>query len=79
MRFDREWMYCRLKDGLLNKDFMDGVDKFIEFTYSNFECMDGDKIKCPYNFQKCQNYRFNDVNTVRFHFQKYKFVSDYHD
>ena len=79
MRSDRVWMYCRLKDGLLNKEFMDGIDKFIDFACSHPYCMDGDKIKCPYNFRKCQNRSFYDVNTVRFHLLKYGFVSDYHD
>ena len=79
MRMDREWMYCRLEDGLLNKEFMDGIDKFIDFACSHPECMDCDKIKCPCNFWKCQNRRYYDVNTVRFHLQKYGFVSDYHD
>ena len=50
MCMDREWMYCRLKDGLLSKEFMDGIDKFIDFACSHPECMDCDKIKCPCNF-----------------------------
>ena len=50
MRYDRECMYCRLKDGLLNNAFMDGINKFIDFACCHPECMDGDKIKCPCNF-----------------------------
>nr|GMD83380.1 uncharacterized protein LOC109168299 [Ipomoea batatas] len=40
--------------------------------------MDGERIKCPCNQRKCQNTKFLDVPTVKFHLAKYEFVSDYY-
>ncbi|PHT66259.1 hypothetical protein T459_30684 [Capsicum annuum] len=47
---DREWMYDRLlEDGFINPRFIDGVESFVGFAKIHPECMDGEKLRCPYN------------------------------
>ena len=67
-------MYARLKEGLLNPDFLRGIYEFLEFTKMYPECIDGIKIKCPCNRSKCQSHDFLDENTIRYHMIKYGFV-----
>ena len=67
MSSDRQWMYKRFMNGILNQDFLNGLETFINFACSQSRWMGGDKIKCPCNNRKCQNMSFRDVNTVRYH------------
>ena len=53
MASNRSWMYFRLVNGLLNLEFLVGLEEFIEFTCSKPELMDGNKIKCPCTLTKC--------------------------
>ena len=73
----RQWMYKRFMNGILNQDFLNGQETFINFTCSQSRWMDGDKIKCLCNNRKCQNMSFYDVNIVRYHVANYGFVSNY--
>lgn len=43
MRPDHQWMYRRLMRGRLNQEFVDGLQKFIDFVNSQPEWMDGTK------------------------------------
>ena len=78
MSWDRRWTYSRLKDGLLNEEFLHGLDEFIDFAKRHPECIDGDKLKCPCNAKKCQNRNYVDENTVRYHLMKNGFVPFYY-
>ncbi|XP_039141188.1 uncharacterized protein LOC120278460 [Dioscorea cayenensis subsp. rotundata] len=78
MSANRSWMYARLKDGLLNPNFLQGINEFIDFAKMHPECMDGIKIKCPCNHRKCQNRAFHMEDTVRYHLMKYGFVPYYY-
>nr|GLL21135.1 uncharacterized protein LOC109179592 [Ipomoea trifida] len=71
-------MYTRIRNGLLTEEFLAGLETFIQFATSQHSWMDGEKIKCPCNQRKCQNTKFLDVPTVKFHLAKYGFVSDYY-
>ena len=64
-------------NGILNQDFLNGLETFINFACSQSRWMDGDKIKWPCNNLKCQNMSFRDVNTARYHVAKYGFVPNY--
>ena len=77
MSSDREWMYKRYTDGLLNLEFREGVNEFIEFACSHLEGKDGEKIRCPCNQKRCQNRNYEDVNTVHYHLLRYGFVPRY--
>ncbi|XP_043817332.1 uncharacterized protein LOC122725001 [Manihot esculenta] len=78
MHSDRGWMYARLKDGLLNPLFLEGLNEFISAAKQFPDCLNGELIRCPCNRFKCQNRSFEDENTVRFHLMKYGFVRDYY-
>nr|GMC99858.1 uncharacterized protein LOC109168299 [Ipomoea batatas] len=78
MSSNRHWMYTRIRNGLLTEEFLAGLETFIQFATSQHSWMDGERIKCPCNQCKCQNTKFLDVPTVKFHLAKYGFVSDYY-
>ncbi|XP_021626976.1 uncharacterized protein LOC110625645 [Manihot esculenta] len=78
MHSERGWMYARLKDGLLNPLFLEGLNEFISAAKQFPDCLNGELIRCPCNRFKCQNRSFEDENTVRFHLMKYEFVRDYY-
>lgn len=40
----KSWMYARLKEGLLNPDFLWGIDEFLKFAKMYQECMDEIKL-----------------------------------
>ncbi|KAM3233323.1 hypothetical protein P3L10_018682 [Capsicum annuum] len=76
---DREWMYDRLlEDGFINSRFIDGVESFVEFAKSHPECMDGEKLRCPFNHRKCQNKNILDEFTVMTHLGNNGFVPNYY-
>nr|GMC66641.1 uncharacterized protein LOC109166774 [Ipomoea batatas] len=73
---DRSWMYQRRTErGDLNKDFIEGVETFIEFACSKPDFMDGTKIRCP--CKKCRHISFEEAEIVRFHLCKFGFVPNY--
>ncbi|XP_019158513.1 PREDICTED: uncharacterized protein LOC109155282 [Ipomoea nil] len=78
MSSNRHWMYTRIRNGLLTEEFLAGLETFIQFATSQHSWMDGERIKCPCKQRKCQNTKFLDVPTVKFHLAKYGFVSDYY-
>ncbi|XP_019163601.1 PREDICTED: uncharacterized protein LOC109159943 [Ipomoea nil] len=78
MSLDRHWMYTRIRNGLLTEEFLAGLETFIQFATSQHSWMHGERIKYPCNQRKCQNTKFLDVPTVKFHLAKYGFVSDYY-
>ncbi|XP_019166858.1 PREDICTED: uncharacterized protein LOC109162622 [Ipomoea nil] len=75
MSSNRHWMYTRMRNGLLTEEFLAGLETFIQFATS---WMDGERIKCLCTQRKCQNTKFLDVPTVKYHLAKYGFVSDYY-
>lgn len=78
MNSNREWMYRRFHNGHLNREFIRGLQTFIDFATSQPAWMDGGKIRCPCNQRKCQNKQFLDVGTVQYHVGRYGFVSNYY-
>ncbi|XP_019172859.1 PREDICTED: uncharacterized protein LOC109168299 [Ipomoea nil] len=78
MSSNRHWMYTRIRNGLLTEEFLAGLETFIQFATSQHSWMDGERIKCPCNQRKCQNTKYLDVPTVKYHLAKYGFVSDYY-
>nr|GME09613.1 uncharacterized protein LOC109179592 [Ipomoea batatas] len=72
-------MYTRMRNGVLTKEFLDGLKTFIDFaTTSQRSWMDGERIRCPCTQRKCQNTKFLDVPTMKYHLAKNGFVSDYY-
>nr|GLL27171.1 uncharacterized protein LOC109166492 [Ipomoea trifida] len=67
-----------MRNGVLTKEFLDGLKTFIEFATSQRTWMDGERIRCPCTQRKCQNTKFLDVPTVKYHLAKFGFVSDYY-
>nr|GMC69217.1 uncharacterized protein LOC109166492 [Ipomoea batatas] len=67
-----------MRNGLLTKEFLDGLETFIQYATSQHSWMDGERIKCPCNQRRCQNIKFLDVPSVKYHLAKYGFVSDYY-
>nr|GLL49731.1 uncharacterized protein LOC109166492 [Ipomoea trifida] len=78
MSSNRHWMYTRMRNGVLTKEFLDGLKTFIDFATSQRSWMDGERIRCPCTQRKCQNTKFLDVPTVKYHLAKNGFVSDYY-
>nr|GMC51115.1 uncharacterized protein LOC109166492 [Ipomoea batatas] len=78
MSSNRHWMYTRMRNGVLTKEFLDGLKTFIGFATSQRTWMDGERIRCPCTQRKCQNTKFLDVPTVKYHLAKFGFVSDYY-
>nr|GMD16205.1 uncharacterized protein LOC109166492 [Ipomoea batatas] len=67
-----------MRNGVLTKEFLDGLKTFIDFATSQRSWMDGERIRCPCTQRKCQNTKFLDVPTVKYHLAKNGFVSDYY-
>ncbi|XP_019170987.1 PREDICTED: uncharacterized protein LOC109166492 [Ipomoea nil] len=78
MTSNRHWMYTRMRNGLLTEEFLGGLETFIQFATSEHSWMDGERIRYPCTQRKCQNTKFLDVPTVKYHLAKYGFVSDYY-
>ncbi|KAL3631138.1 hypothetical protein CASFOL_024122 [Castilleja foliolosa] len=74
---DRSWMYTRLVGGYLNKDFVDGVEKFLEFAEVHSVHKNGHKLKCPCSHKKCRNANYLDSNEIKYHLYKNGFEEDY--
>ena len=64
MASNQSWMYSRLIYGLLNLEFLVGLEEFTEFAFSKPEWMDGNKIKCPCTLTKCRNRSYHQIDTV---------------
>ena len=78
MASNRSWMYYRLINGLLNPEFLVGLEEFIEFACSKPEWMDGNKIKCPCTLTKCQNRSYHQIDTVNYLLMKNGFIPGYY-
>ena len=78
MRIDHQWINVKLRDGFLTDEFEAGIEEFVDFSQRHPELMDGTKIKCPCNDCKCQNWSFQELDTVQFHLAKNGFVRDYY-
>nr|XP_009803558.1 PREDICTED: uncharacterized protein LOC104248905 [Nicotiana sylvestris] len=73
---ERAWMYEMLDGrGGINSNFVTGVDSFLLFARSQRNRMSGDNVRCP--CKKCRNIIYMDVETVRFHLFKFRFVENY--
>ena len=69
-------MCSRLINGLLNLDFLVGLEEFIEFACSKPERMDGNKSPCT--LMKFQNRSYPQIDTVKYHLMKNFFISGYY-
>ncbi|XP_058003717.1 uncharacterized protein LOC131180116 [Hevea brasiliensis] len=76
MDTSRSWMYARkLPNGLLNPEFLSGLEAFINFACSKPEFMDGSKIRCP--CAKCINRKYLLADDVKFHLVSKGFRPNY--
>ena len=74
----REWMYERKHPtGEFNRDFIDGLDMFMNFAMSFPSKMDGSKIRCP--CKHCDNSKFFSTDTVKEHLVRRGFTPNYYD
>ena len=78
MASNLSWMYSRLINGLLNLEFLVGLEEFIEFAYSKPEWMDDNKIKCPCTLTKCRNRSYRQNDTIKYHLMKNDFIPGYY-
>ena len=78
MASNRNWMYSRLINGLLNLEFLVGLEEFLEFKCSKPEWMEGNKIKCPCTLTKCQNRSYHQIDTIKYHLMKNGFILGYY-
>lgn len=69
-------MYQRYRDGSLTVEFLTGLEKFMQFTCSQPEYMNGQDIKCP--CCKCKNKPFQAPHIVRTHLAKNGFIPKYY-
>ncbi|XP_051149944.1 uncharacterized protein LOC127264449 isoform X2 [Andrographis paniculata] len=72
----RPWMYNRMNRGILNRNFIAGVEDFLNYcvTNPNVQKIDG-MIRCP--CKRCANTRFLPVDEVKYHLYSKGFVSLY--
>ncbi|MQM07290.1 hypothetical protein Taro_040123 [Colocasia esculenta] len=76
MSANREWMYRRIVDNEISREFRDGIDEFIEFALRNVNIVDPQgRIRCPCAL--CKNNRFHDPYDVTRHLYTKGFVSGY--
>ena len=77
MNNDRDWMYQR-KDsrGFLTRNFINGLENFMQYVISREESMNGTSIQCP--CFKCENRQFWNAETVKLHILKKGFVRGYY-
>lgn len=69
-------MYARKEqNGLLNHEFIAGLDIFINFTWSKPTFMGGSKIKC--SCMRCSNQKYLSVDEVKLHLLKQGFKPNY--
>ena len=78
MDSDRQWMYARLDNKWIRPEFIIRIEQFMAFAKMHPKCMDGEKIKCPYNHHKCRNRNYLDEDTVKVHLRTNGFVADYY-
>ena len=71
-------MYYRLINGLLNLEFLVGLEEYIEFASSKPEWINGNKIKCPCTLTKCQNCSYHQIDTVKYNLMKNGFIPRYY-
>jgi hypothetical protein len=67
-------MYLRIIDGLLNDQFVAGVEQFVEFCMS-MPRFNPQEVRCP-----CQRYKNRNlipVDDVRYHLVSRGFVNNY--
>ena len=71
-------MYSRLINGLLNLEFLVGLEEFIEFPCSKPEWMNGNKMKCPCTLTKCRNCSYHQIDIAKYHLMKNDFIPGYY-
>ena len=73
---NREWMYCRIENGYVRREFMNGLSEFMSFakTYCRTFFTEG-VIRCP--CFKCRNIPYLDCDTVEDHIMRRGFVPGY--
>ncbi|XP_017974538.1 PREDICTED: uncharacterized protein LOC108661599 [Theobroma cacao] len=75
MSGDRSWMYCRLQNGFITTEFVNGVTEFINFACSKTTFMWKNKIRCPCT--RCSNNKFLDKDKVTEHILNRGFTGAY--
>lgn len=72
---DRSWMYRRLMGGRLNPEYIVGVRRFINFSYSIDKNVSMGKIRCP--CVRCKNQKFLKEDDVCKHLLTRGFLPSY--
>ncbi|OMO62927.1 hypothetical protein CCACVL1_22575 [Corchorus capsularis] len=76
MPCDRSWMNARLDNvGFLFTEFINGVNEFVDFAFSQHAFVSRNRIKCP--CVKCDNRLLQTRNDVIFHLHSKGFTGDY--
>lgn len=70
---DRLWMYRRVCDGFVSKEFYDGVVKFVNFAFSQASPLR--VVRCP--CVKCDNRKFQNKEIVMEHLLRKGFTPNY--
>ncbi|GAV80868.1 Transposase_21 domain-containing protein/Pkinase_Tyr domain-containing protein/Transpos_assoc domain-containing protein, partial [Cephalotus follicularis] len=75
MSGDRSWMRRRVLNHILNPEFVEGVNEFLQFAFANEQFVYEGKIKCPCN--KCKLWRFGTKEEVKYHLFSKGFTLEY--
>lgn len=77
MSLDRQWMYARSMNGILNREFLEGLETFIQFATSQPVWMGREKIRCLCNHHKWKNTKYLEVGTAKHYLVKHGFILNY--
>ena len=76
MSSDRSWMYHRFNsNGHMTEEFVNGVESFLNFAFSQNQIVSQNKIRCPCS--KCKNKKFFDRDEVKYHVYSKGFCKQY--
>lgn len=73
---DRSWIYRHVRKKSKHiHEFMSGVNTFLDFAFSNPECVDDGMIRCP--CAKCDFINYKSREDVEMCLYKHGFVPNY--
>ncbi|GAV74752.1 Transpos_assoc domain-containing protein [Cephalotus follicularis] len=75
MSGDRSWMRRQVLNHILNPEFVEGVNEFLQFVFANEQFVYEGKIKCPCN--RCKLLKFGTKEEVKYHLFSKGFTLEY--